>query len=117
MARRCPQVGVLSVGSTSVISVSLDDWLDSGESLSGTQSVSEVTTSDLTITNLAETPGVATITTATMTIRGKSVAAGRALQFVVTGHQDNTSYVVLVTARTNSTPVRVEPFEVAFNVT
>ena len=98
------------VGETQLCSVSFDDKLDSGESLSGTPTVAEVSTSDLTFANEA-------VSTSALTINHKSVAAGRAVQFKVTEFgTTNAPYTVRITCATDSTPARTVKGEVVFEV-
>lgn len=84
--------------------------LDSGESMTGTPTVAEQTTSDLTITNEA-------VNTSTLTIKGNSVAAGRAVQFLVSGHlAANSPYKLKITVATDSTPAQTIVRHVQFLV-
>jgi len=109
------QVGELSAGDTELFSVDYTDWLDSGESLTGTPTVVEQTSSDLTIEDLASGANQATVSTSALTILGRSVSAGAALSFVVSGQQANTSYSVLLTATTDATPARTKEVLLEFN--
>jgi len=76
--------------------------LDTGESLTGTPTVVEVTTTDLTITSKA-------VSTTALTINGTSVAAGAAVQFKVSGMKTTGSpYTLKVTVSTNATPAQTK---------
>lgn len=98
------------VGEIRLFSVSFDDKLDSGESLTGTPTVVEETTTDLTITNKA-------VSTSALTINNKSVAAGRAVQFKVTGFLvANSPYTILITCGTDSDPDQTVKGRVKFEV-
>lgn len=90
---------VMIEGETRNGKVSFVDLLDSGESLTGTPTVAEVTTSDLTISNAA-------VSAAALTILGESVAAGKAVQFKVTGGSAGTTYLLRVTVSTDATPAQ-----------
>lgn len=98
-----PRMVQISVGATDAAAVNFTDELDSGELLTGTPTVVEVTTSDLTISNIA-------VSTSALTILEEASATGTAVQFVVTGQQVNTVYELLITATTDSTPSRVLPY-------
>jgi len=92
----------LAVGSTRLVSVSYDDVLDSGESLTGTVTIAEdgaASGSTLTLAN-------ASVSSAALTINHKSVAAGRAVQFKASGMEADTTYSVKLTVATDSTPAQ-----------
>ena len=89
----------ISSGSTRNCAIDLQDWLDSGELLTGTPTITEVGTSDLTLANKA-------VSTAALTIKGRTSAAGQAIQFNVTGQQQGTTYKLLVQCDTDSTPAQ-----------
>lgn len=88
-------------GETNIYSVSLDGKLDSGETITGTPTVVEVTTSDLTISSI-------TVSSAELTINDRAVAAGRAIQFKVAG-QDTASapYRLKITAATSAGQTKI----------
>lgn len=95
-----PQQPVLVPGEVRLCSVSFDDVLDSGESLTGVVTCAEQTTTDLTFANQA-------VSAASLTINNKTVTAGRAVQFMVSGQLvANSPYVVLITVSTDSTPAQ-----------
>ena len=89
------EIGTLIVGETRNAAVSFADLLDSGESLSGTPVVAEVSTSDLTISNAA-------VSSTSLTIQGESVAAGLAVTFRVTGGTAGQTYTIKITANTDA---------------
>lgn len=94
------QVCYAAVGSTRLVSVSFAGQLDSGESLTGTPTVAEVTTSDLSLTNKV-------VSTAALTINDLSVAAGAAVQFLVSGQlAANSPYTIQITVGTDATPAQ-----------
>lgn len=92
-----PQIQCKTVSEIRNGAVSFVGKLDSGELLTGTPTVVEVTTSDLTISNVA-------VNTAALTINGLSVAIGQAVQFKVVGGIADTVYTLRTTAITDATP-------------
>lgn len=81
------------------VAVSFAGKLDSGELLTGTPTVTEVTTTDLTFASQA-------VNTAALTINGVSTAIGRAAQFKVTGGTAGTTYEITVSCGTDATPAQ-----------
>lgn len=90
----------ISVGSTEIVSINYTAILDSSEVLTGVPTVSELTTSNLSLGNKL-------VNTATYTeaITGDTVAVGKAVQFTVTTSTAG-SYVIRVTVSSDSTPTR-----------
>jgi hypothetical protein len=86
---------LISVGDVEKGAVSFADKLDSGETLTGTPTVTEVTTTDLTLAGKA-------VSTTSLTILGETVAAGEAVQFTVSGQQAATIYTISVSATTTA---------------
>lgn len=86
----------ISTGETRAFAVSFKGKLDTSELLIGTPTVTEVTTTDLTITQKR-------VNTGTITIKGESHAAGEAVQFLVTGAVANRDYQIIITCGTNAT--------------
>ena len=101
MAKNTAQERPVAVpGETNLCSVSLVGILDSGELATGTPTVTEVTTTDLTITSIA-------VSTAELTINNKAVAVGKAIQFKVVGQLvANSPYTLKITVATDSTPAQ-----------
>lgn len=99
MAVTLEQRPTISFGDIEVVSIDYTPWLDTGESLTGTPTVAEQTTAHLTFANIA-------VSTGAKTILGCSVAAGKAVQFKVSGQQAGTKYRVRVTVSTSATPAR-----------
>ena len=98
------------VGETRLFSVSFDGKLDSGELLTGTPTVVEVTTSDLTISNKA-------VNVAALSINHETVAIGKAVQFKVSGQLAASSpYTILITCGTDSDPAQTVKGRVVFKV-
>ena len=87
----------ISAGAKRIVSLDLTRDLDTSELLTGTPTVTEVTTSDLTIANKA-------VSTAALEIKGKTVAIGKAVQFSVMGGVSGTTYEIRVSVGTDSTP-------------
>jgi hypothetical protein len=96
----------VSVGDVEKGAVSFANYLDTGETLTGTPLVDEVTTTDLTL-------GGKAVSSAALTILGESVSAGQAVQFTMSGQKANTLYTIRVTATTTAsrTVVRDAQFE------
>ena len=96
----------VSVGDVEKGAVSFANYLDAGEALTGTPTVVEVTTTDLTIDDEA-------VSSAALTILGESVSAAEAVQFTMSGQQASTLYTLRVTATTTAsrTVVRDAQFE------
>jgi len=105
VAKILAQLPPISVGAIELVSIDFGPWLDSGETLSGTPSAAEQTTSDLTIASVA-------VNSTALTILGNSVPAGEAVTFKVSGQKVNVTYRVLVTADT--TAGRREVVEIRF---
>lgn len=104
------QIPEAVVGETNLDSVSFVNVLDDGESLTGTPTVTEVTTTDLTIANVS-------INTAALVINGQSVPIGRAVQFKVSGQLTaNSPYKLKITATTDSSPAQTKIRFVTFTV-
>ena len=78
------------------VAVDFTDELDAGELLTGTPTVTEAT---LTIGNIA-------INTAPLTINGRTVAIGAAVQFNVSGGTATTTYDIKVSVDTDATPAQ-----------
>ncbi|WP_455387616.1 hypothetical protein [Petrachloros mirabilis] len=89
----------ISAGDTELMAVDFQDQLDSGELLTGTPTIAEQGTSALTITNKA-------VSTAALTINGRSCAIGQAVQCLISGQAAGTTYTVRITVSTDATPAR-----------
>ena len=93
-----PQHPDIGSGETLNGGVDFTSQLDSTESITGTPTVVEETTSDLTISAISGNA-------AAVTINGTSVGIGKAVLFTVTGAVSLTEYSLLVTCATDaSTP-------------
>jgi len=80
------------------VAVSFSGKLDSGELLTGTPTVTEVTTTDLTFASEA-------VNTAALTVNGESTPIGEAVQFSVTGGSVGT-YEIKIAVGTDATPAQ-----------
>lgn len=94
-----PQVRTMHTGETRAIAVSFLGKLDSGELLTGTPTVAEETTTDLTLASKA-------LNTAPLTIVDDSVVASQAVQFTVTGGTTGVEYTVKITVGTDASPAQ-----------
>jgi hypothetical protein len=102
MVLTLPQMHTISVGDTEKVSVNYTEHLDVGESLTGTPTVVEITTTDLTIGNK-----VVSSVTYVESGTGNTVAVGSAVQFTVSGGTAaHSPYTISVTVSTNATPAR-----------
>ena len=93
------QVPVISAGDTEVLAVDFTDQLDSGELLTGTPTIVEVTTTALTLASKA-------VSTAALVIDGRTVAIGMAVQCKVSGQVASNTYRIRITVSTNATLAR-----------
>ena len=90
---------IKSVSEVCNVAVDFTDLLDSGELLTGTPTIVEVTTTALTLSDKA-------VSTAALIINGRTVIIGAALQFKVVGGAAGTEYEIRLTCATNSTPAQ-----------
>lgn len=97
MTQTAPQIPTKTESEVLNGAISFVNRLDSGELLTGTPTITELTTSDLTITNNA-------VSTAQLTINNETVAIGQAVQYTVSGGNANTTYTLIVSCGTDSTP-------------
>lgn len=95
-----PQRQPASVGSTRNVAVSFSGQLDDGELLTGTPTITEGTTTDLTINNKA-------VSSAALTINGITVPIGEAVQCSVSGFVSaNYPYTINISVTTDATPAQ-----------
>ncbi len=73
--------------------------LRSGELLTGTPTVAEVTSSDLTISNVG-------LNDSTVSVNGSDCVANAGIQFLVAGGLTSTKYVVEMSCGTDATPAQ-----------
>ena len=91
------------------VAIDFSGKLDSGELLTGTPTIVEVGSSDLTLSNKV-------VNTSTLTINGESTVAGEAVQFKVTGGSANTKYTIKISCSTDATPTQVLLGSITLNV-
>lgn len=101
----------ISAGSTRVVHVDCTRDLDTSVKLTGTPTIVEVTTTALTL-------GDKKVNTATYvdSIRGNTVAIGKALEFTVTGGVAGTSYTIRATCGTDSSPAETLVYDLTLHV-
>ena len=101
MAKTLDQVRTVSVGDVEMAAVDCTPWLDSGELLTGSVTVQEITTDDLTLEN-------ASVSTEELTVMDVVVAIGKAIQFKVDAANAvaDTVYRVRFEVNTNASPAR-----------
>ena len=96
-----PEVFEAAVGETFLASVSFAGYLDDGETLTGTPTVAEQSTAQLTISGQA-------VNTSAKTINGLSVAIGQAVQFTVSGQLvAGSPYSIKITVTTTAGATRI----------
>lgn len=97
-----PQRPQTAEGAEDLFSESFDGVLDSGELIASVTSVTEVTSTDLTMSDEA-------VSTAELTINNIAVATGRAIQFKVVGQLLATkNYTLKMIVVTDSTPAQTK---------
>lgn len=96
MTQTAEQISILSAAEVRNFKVDFSGLLDSGELLTGTPLVVEVTSTDLTITNKA-------VSTAELVILEQTVAVGKAVTFTVSGQAEDTIYTIKITVGTDAT--------------
>jgi len=94
-----PQLSDKTVSEVANAAVSFGPKLRSGELLTGTPTVAEITTTGLTISNVA-------VSTAIEIINGVSTAVGEAVLFKVVGGSASTTHKIKITVTTDSTPAQ-----------
>lgn len=100
MSQTAEQLYVVAQGETLTPALGFIDQLRSGELLTGTPTVAEVTSSDLTISNVGLNSG-------TITVDGVSHAANQAVQWSISGQLAATGkYRIRVTVSTDATPAQ-----------
>lgn len=99
MALTLTQRPTISAGDVDMVSIDYTDYLDSSELLTGTPTVTEITTSALTFANIA-------VNTVAVSILNKTVAIGKAVRFKMSGQAAGVTYTVRVSAATDSSPAR-----------
>lgn len=104
-----PQRYIKHVSELVNVAVDMRGLLDTSELLTGTPTIVEVTTTDLTLSSKA-------INTGAVVVNGVSCAAGEAITFRVAGGVAGTQYVIRITAGTNATPAQTRIVKVRLGV-
>lgn len=104
-----PQRYIKHVSELVNAAVDMRGLLDTGELLTGTPTVVEVTTTDLTLTSKA-------INSSAVVVNGESCAAGQAVTFRVAGGVAGSQYTIRITASTNATPAQTRIVKVRLGV-
>ena len=105
-----PQIPTVVVGETNNFAVSFANVLDAGELLVGVAVVVEEATSDLAIDQMA-------VNARTLSINGRSVQPGKAVQFRVAGQQEaHSPYTLRLIVTTDSNPPQTKVRTVRFLV-
>lgn len=99
MPNTAPQRHTKSVSELRNVAIDCRGLLDTGELLTGTPTIVEVTTTDLTLSSKA-------VNGSSLTINGEVCIAGQALTFRVAGGVAGSSYVIRATVGTTSTPAQ-----------
>ena len=99
MSAEAPQIPCVLDGETRNGKASFANKLDSGELLTGSPTITELGTTDLTIANAA-------VSTAALTINGVSVDTGEAITFKASGFVANKIYRLLLQCGTDSSPAQ-----------
>lgn len=94
----CDQLPTISVGDIEMLAMDFTKQLDSGELLTGTPLITEVSTTDLALTNKR-------VSIAELVINKRSTAIGKAVQCLVSGQQAKT-YTIQIVVYTDATPAR-----------
>lgn len=99
MTKILPGVRTVSSDAVEIVAVDESFELDSGETLTGSPTVTELDTNDLTITNK-------TINSTSMAINGNTAAISCAVLFKISGQKAGKMYNIKYTVATTSTPAR-----------
>ena len=111
MSHTAPQRPDTYQGETRNFAVSFSGRLDTGELLTGTPTIVDISgdsPTDLTISNKV-------VSTTSLTINGVTVPTGEAVQFTVTGQQSGKSYTIKITVGTDATPAQTLIGEIKFD--
>lgn len=96
-----PEIQQKGAAETRNVSVDFSGRLDAGELLTGTPTITENTTSDLTITNKV-------VSTDTLTIRGNKIGPGQAVQCRVAGGTAGRLYSLTISVGTTGSQTLVD---------
>lgn len=120
MAARLEQRPVISEGAVRLVSIDFTPDLDDGELLAEVGSITEVGTITIDADTLEETVTASADLTITnesvseeaLVILRKSVAAGKAVQFLVSGQQAGSVYLIEIPVTSDSTPEQTRVVQV-----
>jgi hypothetical protein len=101
MAVQLDDIWTVSAGDVDYGAIDFTDYLDSTEKLASVSTPVEQATADLAFANVA-------VSTAALTIKNRTSAIGKAVQFKFSGQVAGRTYTVRVTAVTDSTPARTK---------
>lgn len=89
MTQWLPGIRTISAGAVDIVSIDMTNWLDAAELMTGTPVTTDLApgASDLTMTDQQ-------VNTVAVTILGKEVAIGKAIQFKVVGQVADTLYKI-----------------------
>lgn len=99
MTKILPGVRTVSSDAVEIVAVDESFELDAGETLTGTPTVTEIDTSDLTITNKS-------LNSSSMSINGNDSSASCAVLFRISGQKSGKLYHIKYTVGTTSSPAR-----------
>lgn len=100
MPNTAPQRHTKSAGESRAVAVSFKGLLNDGELLTGTPTVVEVTTTDLTLSSKA-------VNGSSIRVNNDTCVAGQAVQFLVAGGVAGSNYQIKITVGTNASPAQV----------
>jgi len=109
MSHTAIEVPTKTVGEILNSAVSFSGKLYAGEKLTGTPTVVEVTTTDLTLSSKV-------VSIAILIVSGVDVPIGEAVQFSVSGGVAGTLYTVNISVGTDATPAQTLYGKITFNV-
>ena len=82
-----PVIRQISSGAVEIVSINHTDELDAGDTLTGTPTITEVETTDLTLSSKQVNSGA-------LVIENRDVAIGKAVQFKIQGQKAGTTYLI-----------------------
>lgn len=104
---KAKEIRYKTVGGTHNASIDCRGWLDSGELLTGTPLIPDVT--GITISSKS-------VSTEELEINGETIPIGMAIQYSVSGGTANTTYNISMTCSTDSTPAQIRGGTVVLKV-
>lgn len=109
MPNTAPQRHRKCVSETRLVGIDMRGLLESGELLTGTPTVAEVTSTDLTLSSKQVNSG-------TIVVNGATCVAGQAVRFLVAGGVAGETYTIRVTVSSNGTPAQTFVVSVLLDV-